>query len=222
MKNWIREHIDKKRFIRFLVFSVLSLVAYQGFLHVKVFLPTHRYIRQGAAIVTAIMLGLALFYFWTMFKGGLLKTVVTPVGKAVNRIYQSLAKRVSKVWEKIRKALGFPDPSQRLKGRDERSFIFGKKRRDKGTKGQKLEWKDLKDNRERLRFLYVRFIKRQKRKGYHYAVARTPLENGASWRIPKEEGGAFFAAYTDARFADESLVITDDELESYAGLVGKK
>ncbi len=221
MKKWIREHIDKKRFFLFLIFTALSLISYQGYLHVKMFLPTHRYVRQGVAIVTALMLGFCLFCFWTMFKGGLLKTVMTPVGKAAQRIYRTLAQRMGKVWEKIRKALGFTEESQRLRGRDEKTFLFNR-RHGRTNKVEKLNWKDLKDNRERLRFLFVRFVKRQNKKGYRYASGRTPMENGASWRLGEAEGGGFFAAYTDARFADDSAVITDEELERYAELVGKK
>ncbi len=221
VKTWIREHINKKRFFCFLFFAALTLVGYQGYLHVKVFLPDHRYFRQGVGLVTIVLCGITLFYFWTMFKGGLLRTIMAPVGRAAQRVYRTLAKRMSNVLAKIRKALGFTEESQRMRGRDEKTFLFHR-RKDRTAKAKKLNWKELKDNRERLRFLFVRFVKRQNKKGYRYATAQTPLENGASWRLSEEEGGGFFAAYTDARFADESTAVSDEVLERYAELVGKK
>ena len=70
--------------------------------------------------------------------------------------------------------------------------------------------------------MYVRFIKHCAKKGYRYTPGFTPLENGAKWRLKEEDGNAFFGAYTVSRFAGEGERISDEELEHFAELVGKK
>ncbi len=188
----------------------------------KLFLPDMKYERQMVALAAAILGILAAVNFWKMFRGGLLRTVMSPVGRAVKRVASAFSKRMNRVLERVRKALGLPDPRTRARGTDERSFLFRTRREGKGQIAEKLQWKELKDNRERLRFLYVRFVKRQAKKGYRYSPSRTPIENGAEWRLSEEDGNAFFGAYTDARFAGDGERVTREELERFADLTGKK
>ncbi|MBQ4064742.1 MAG: hypothetical protein IJD10_01435 [Clostridia bacterium] len=222
MKKWFREHIEPKRFRLFLLFAVLALVVYQGYLHMELFLPDRKYERQMVALAAAILGLLSLRAFWKMFRGGFIKTVMTPVGRGLKRAFSAISRRWEAVMERVRKALGLPDPHKRAKGADERTFLFRKKKTAVKRSEEKLQWKDLKDNRERLRFLYILFVKRQAKKGYRYAPCQTPMENGAAWQLKEEEGNAFFQFYTDARFAEEGERVSNVELDRFAELAGRK
>ena len=223
MKKWIREHIEPKRFRLFLIFAVLALIVYQGFLHFGVYLPDLKYERQMIGLAAAVLAIVSGINFYKMFRGGFFHTMLAPVGRMLKKALSVVAKRLQPIVDRIRKALGLPDRQRRAKGRDERSFLFNRgKRDDRKRKEEKLRWKDLRDNRERIRFLYVRFVKKCIKKGYRYTPGHTPLENGASWRLKEEDGSRFFLAYTDARFGDEGRQVSDDEVELFAELAGKK
>ena len=223
MKKWLREHIEPKRFRLFLIFSVLALIVYQGFLHFKVYLPALKYERQMIGLASAVLAIISGINFYKMFRGGMFTTMLSPVGKMLKKAISGVVERWNRVIDRVRKALGLPDGQKRAKGRDERSFLFNRGRREElRRKEQKLHWKDLKNNRERLRFLYVRFIKKCVKRGYRYAPGLTPLENGAAWRLKEQDGNAFFLAYTDARFGEDACQISDDEVTLFAELAGKK
>ena len=223
MKTWLRKHIDPRRFRLFLLFAVPALVIYQGFLHFKIFLPDLRYERQMVGLAAVVLAALAAIQFCKMFREGLFRTVLSPVGRVLKKAFSAVGKRLGRVIDRVRRALGLPERQRRAKGTDERSFLFHSgKRDDRRRKEQKRRFQDLTDNRERLRFLYVRFVRKWMKRGYHYAPGHTPLENGASWRLKEEEGSRFFSAYTDVRFGDESRAVSDEELEAFAELTGKK
>jgi len=223
MKKWFREHIEPKRFRLFLIFAVLALIVYQGFLHFGVYQPDLKYERQMMGLAATIFIIVSGVNFYKMFRGGFFHTMLAPVGKVLKKAFSRVAKQLNQVMDRVRKALGLPNRQKRAKGTDERSFLFHRRGRDdRRAKEEKRHWKDLKDNRERLRFLYVRFVKKCIKKGYRYTPGHTPLEHGAAWRLKEEDGGRFFLAYTDARFGGDTRQITDDEVELFAELAGKK
>ena len=174
---------------------------------------------MGLAVVSFF----ALRSLYRIFFKKPLTRVTTLVKAAVGRVWKRVKARASSLAEKIRKALGITDYS-RVKGKDERSFIFGRREdRRKKRVEEKLHWNELLTNRDRLRYVYIHFVKQSERRGYRYHPYATPVENGRAWASPEgTPERSIFDAYTDARFAGDGDRLSDDELEAYAELVGKK
>ena len=222
----LKERVDKKRFFLFLVFTVLALVCYQGYLYLGLYLPEQTYLRQFTGLAVAVFGVLAVVNFYKMFRGGLLHTVAETVGKALGKAFSKLSALVNKATSRIRKALGLPEKSRKARGNDERSFIFSSgKNTKKNTAGKditKLKWKDLTSDSERIRYIFVRFVRKCGKKGYKYSVFSTPLENGSKWKLKEQDGGEIFSVYTDAQYGDGSYEADQEKMKQYAELSGVK
>ncbi len=176
--------VDSKRFL----WQFLMLVAWAGviycILHLKYLIPNQLKTDLFNAAVRA-------------FK---------KVGAGINRAYYA-----------IRHALGIPDPPKRIKAKDEHSFIFeeeedGLLRRFRNL-GSGMKWKDLKNNADKIRFIYIKYINRLMKKGYRYSAILTPMETLNKWKLEKDESAYMFPLYTDARYSGGRRPITDEEVE---------
>lgn len=71
-----------------------------------------------------------------------------------------------------------------------------------------LKWKKCKSNSERVRFLYAKYIIRNRKKGKAFSYANTPEELQKVWG-KDDYNAALFSAYYIARY-DEKEEITDE------------
>ena len=106
---------------------------------------------------------------------------------------------------RLREMLGFPSShGQRIKGIDEKTFVFDANensllRRIRHLQNR-MRWKDLTDNADKIRFLYVKFINRLvSKKKLKYNAVLTPCELGSTVSLGPDEGGGHVLAFTPAR-----------------------
>lgn len=215
--------LDRKAQSRAFLLSLTTLLLWGGFILLKTCVKGAYHGSQIIAVVATVVSYFAWRALYRVFFKKPLARVTSRVKAALGRVWRRVKARASSLAEKIRKALGMTDYS-RVRGKDERSFIFGRReeRRKKRSK-DKLHWNELLTNRERLRYVYVHFVKQSEKRGYRYHSYETPIENGHAWASPEgTPERTIFDAYTDARFAGEGERLTDREFETYAELVGKK
>jgi len=204
---------DKKRIIKTVVFLALSLICLQGYHHIKLFIPTARYYQQLFGLLAGIF---GILCFLNLRKL-LPDTVKEELWNGARWVFGKINDRLEKVARKIREILGIPEPTKKRRGRDERSFVFDTEGDDRLRrfigKSNQLRWKDLDNNADKVRFLFIKFVVRYKKKGYRYNTISTPVEVGKTWKLDDEDGGIMFPLYTVAKFSGGRRPITDDEVE---------
>lgn len=127
------------------------------------------------------------------------KRVAKPVLKAVNRVLGFVGIQIGK---------------QRLKGKDEKSFVYVEKPQ-KAKKNKKLrnegKWHELPDNAARVRFIFVDYMIRKIKQGYRMKYHQTPLEIGREIALEADEK-QLFEVYQTARYAGKAAneVIDND------------
>ena len=127
------------------------------------------------------------------------KRVAKPVLKAVNRVLGFVGIQIGK---------------QRLKGKDEKSFVYVEKPQ-KAKKNKKLrnegKWHELPDNAARVRFIFVDYMIRKIKQGYRMKYHQTPLEIGHELALEDDEK-QLFEVYQTARYAGKAAneVIDND------------
>ena len=128
------------------------------------------------------------------------KRVAKPVLKAVNRVLGFVGISIGK---------------QRLKGKDEKSFVYTEKPQ-KAKKAKKLrnegKWHELPDNASRVRFIFVDYMIRKIKQGYSMKYHQTPREIGREIAIEDDEK-QLFEVYQTARYAGKAAnEVIDNEL----------
>ena len=208
---------DKKRLIKVAVALVLFLIALQGYGHLGLyrnleFDDTSRYLHQACGLT----MGITAVYAVLVFRKAIPKKLKQDIASAVASVFQRVAQDFRKVAKAIRHALGIPDPPVRVRAKDERSFVFGSdenKASRRFKQGEQLRWKDLDNNADKIRFIYIKFINRLTKKGYKFKTINTPLETLKQWNLEKESCAYMFPLYTDARYSGGRRPITDEEVE---------
>lgn len=137
---------------------------------------------------------------------------------AVTRFFRSFTKKIA-VKLGLRRNLVY------IKGRDKIEFAFGEHKKAKGREEKKHKpvfpkWKDLKDNRERVRFIYIVFIKKCIKRGFHFDRAMTPAD--ISKKIAETPAQQrVFACYNDVRYSDERIQVSDSVVKELLNVSNK-
>lgn len=130
---------------------------------------------------------------------------------------QKIAEGFHKAYYAVRHALGIPDPPKRTRARDQRSFVFDMEDNDLVRRfrnlGGGMKWKDLKNNADKIRFIYIKYINKLMKQGYIFSTILTPMETLAKWKMEEDESAYMFPLYTDARYSGGRRQITDEEVE---------
>jgi len=96
---------------------------------------------------------------------------------------------------------------------DERVSIYAE-RSNLTVRLRKMRWRSLEDNRQRIRFCYIAYIKKQLKQGARISTADTPNEVFHKLaEADKEPNDTLFALYNQARY-NENSNITTQEVES--------
>jgi len=170
------------------------------------------------------MLSLASFLLIIAFLIILAKLFLPKAKEKLTERLAELAKNISYFFSRcadsLRRALGITG-KRFLRGNDEHSFVFdeiGKKRRQQ--KRHKLSKRNINDNREKLRLMYLNYIFALIRRGYRFSPSKTPLE--ISDELSAKSSSAICGIYTDIRYSSPDRTVTDEELSTVAAAIEKK
>lgn len=212
---------DKKVILKVVISLVVFLVAWQCFNWIDLAYgdrleteDTWRFAQQFCGLVMgASAIYVIFFQLKKLIPVQLKKDILHGVAWVFNKIGAGIHTAVYAV----RHALGIPDPPKRTKARDERSFVFDMEENDLVRRfrnlGGGLKWKDLQDNADKIRFIYIKYINRFMKKGYKFSTILTPMETLEKWKLQDHESAFMFPLYTDARYSGGRRLITDEEVE---------
>lgn len=216
----MRYSLDKKR----LTYTVAYLSFATSLLQIAVWLrepaassETVRYIQQIVYVAAVLLGAVALLSARKLMPRALRRAVVERLREVARRA----ASAVRAVSRRVLKALGI-DTARYKKRKDERSFIFdiedvGIIKKLRSIKGS-VRYKDIAENSERIRFIYIKYMVKQIKKGYRHQPSRTPDETRAVLGLEKDDG-RLVELYDGARYSGGSVVITDEDVQMAEGLV---
>lgn len=152
----------------------------------------------------------ALVQFYRMLSPSLKRKMALKVLEIGKRV----AKPVMKALNRVLGLVGISIGKQRLKGKDEKSFVYTEKQ-SKSKKAKKLrnegKWHELPDNAARVRFIFVDYMIRRIKQGYRMKYHQTPDEIGRELAVEDDEK-QLFEVYRTARYAGNAAneVIDND------------
>lgn len=138
------------------------------------------------------------------------------LGRAFGFIFDGLAKIANAIQEKSRSVFEKILLNRRgplLRGySDERTFVFGGKN-SVGSKLRKMKWRSLNNNRERIRYIYITFLKKQIKAGANVRLSDTP--NELYTKLHEKNSGldnTLFSLYNVARYNNNESSITAEDV----------
>ena len=144
----------------------------------------------------------------------------TKIWRALGSVFGSLFDAFAKMGNAIKnKTYGilakiFPHRGLRLRRyNDERTFVFGEKSRI-GSRLRKMKWRNLSSNRERIRYIYIAFLKKQIKAGADINPADTPNELYA--KLHEKNSGlenTLLSLYNVARYGVDDGRISEEDVE---------
>ena len=176
------------------------------------------YLLQAIALV---MFGGGLWLFVKSIRKMFDRKMREKMARIVSVVSKVISRYFGKLIGKIAKKLGFE--RKRVKGEDERDFIF-KERRSGSRRRNKMKnphpWNDA-DNATRIRFIFTEFMFGKIREGYRIAPKYTPAKMERDLAHEELEH-TLFSTYTTARYSGGREVIGDETVEELDELVEKK
>lgn len=216
----MRYGIDKKR----LVYSVAYLSFTTSLLQVAIWLrepaaasETVRYIQQLIYVSAALLGAKTLFSLRRLIPRTLRRAVVERIFEVARRAVSA----VRAVSRRVLRVLGI-DTARYKKRKDEHSFVFdiedvGLIKKLRSIKGS-VRYKDIVENSERIRFIYVKYMVKRIKQGYRHQPSRTPDETKAELGLENDDG-RLVELYNGARYSGGSVVISDEDVKMAVGLV---
>ena len=176
------------------------------------------YLLQGIALV---MFGGGIWLGIKSFKKMFDRKMREKISKVTSRISKAISQFFDKIVKRVAKKLGIE--RKRVKGEDERDFVFkervGSKRRRNKMKNPH-PWNDA-DNATRIRYIFTEFMFGKIREGYRVAPKYTPAKMERDLAHEELEH-ALFNTYTAARYSGVTEPITSETVEELDELVDKK
>ncbi len=177
-----------------------------------------RYAQQLTYIIMAVSALIAFFSLRKLIPKSLKRAIFSKLFRAVKRV----TGKITRISAKVLHAMGIK-PKKRSRLRDEKSFIFGDadgRARQKRVKSS-LKWRELEDNAERMRFVYVKYVAKAIKSGYKYFPFNTPREIRDGLKLEDYTlDYQLFELYNGARYSGGSVPISDTELENALKLIG--
>ena len=176
------------------------------------------YLLQGIALV---MFGGGLWLGWKSLKKMFDRKMREKISKITSRISKAISQFFDKIVKRVAKKLGIE--RKRVKGEDERDFVFkeriGSKRRRSKMKNPH-PWNDA-DNATRIRYIFTEFMFGKIREGYRISPKYTPAKMERDLAHEDLEH-TLFDTYTAARDSGGTAPITNETVEELDELVDKK
>lgn len=171
--------------------------------------------------VALVMFGGGLWLGVKSFRKMFDRKMREKIAKITAAISKVIAKYLGRLIGRIAKKLGLE--RKRVKGEDEREFIFkersGSKRRRNKMKNPH-PWNDA-DNATRVRFIFTEFMFGKIREGYRVAPKYTPAKMERDLAHEELEH-TLFSTYTTARYSGGREEIGNETVEELDELVEKK
>lgn len=184
----------------------------------------YRYIQQSTyfiAIILAVRAALSLRVL-------IPKTARRAIMDKFLYAMRKMASGISSISRKMLSLLGI-NLERFKRGKDERSFIFGddeedERKRKRHSIKSNSKWRDMNENAEKIRFLYIKYIVKRIKEGYRFRTALTPNEVREDLNFEEEAPDIeLFDIYNGARYSGGSVFITDEQVEYAQAVVnGKK
>lgn len=176
------------------------------------------YLLQGIALV---MFGGGLWLGVKSFRKMFDRKMLEKISSIASAVSKAISRYLGKLIGKVAKKLGLE--RKRVKGEDEREFIFkersGSKRRRNKMKNPH-PWNDA-DNATRVRFIFTEFMFGKIREGYRVAPKFTPAKMERDLAHEELEH-TLFSTYTTARYSGGREEIGNEIVEELDELVEKK
>ncbi len=183
-----------------------------------------RYVQQMTYAITIVLAIICANSIKKLIPSTLRRAVLDKFLYALRRV----ASGISRVSKRILRVFGINlDRYKRQK--DEKSFIFDIQdlnifKKLSSFKGS-VKWRDLNENAEKIRFIYIKYMIKQIKGGYKLPPYLTPCEVRDDIGIEEEtDDSALFDMYNGARYSGGSMHITDEQVETALAVVngGKK
>lgn len=182
-----------------------------------------RYLQQLTYIISAVLFVVTFNSLRKLIPKTLRRAMLDKLLYAMRKVASNIAKASKRVLSIF--GIKF-DRYKKLK--DERSFVFdpeemGVSRKRHSVKSN-MKWRDLTENAEKVRFIYIKYIMKLIKSGYKHLPFLTPNEIRDGLGL-KEESADFelFDMYNGARYSGGSVYISDEQVETALRLVnGKK
>ena len=183
---------------------------------------TVRYIQQFTVIFTVITAIIALKSIRKLIPRTLRRAIL-------DKLLFAMRKAASGFAGFSKKILGFLGVKfdRYKKRKDEKTFIFGDDEEDGRRKRHSIKstakWRDMTENAEKIRFLYIKYIVKLIKGGYKFNRVLTPDEVRQDLAIEAESGdNMLFDLYNGARYSGGSTYITDEQVEAVVEIVNTK
>ncbi len=182
-----------------------------------------RYLQQLTYMISAVMLVVTLNSLRKLIPRTLRRAFIEKLMYAMRKV----ASNIAKVSKRVLSLFGIRfDRYKKIK--DERSFVFdpeemGVSRKRRSVKSN-VKWKDLTENSEKIRFIYIKYIMKLIKSGYKFFPFLTPSEIRDGLELKEESADfALFEMYNGARYSGGSVYISDEQVDTALALVnGKK
>lgn len=181
-----------------------------------------RYVQQATYIITVVLAVIAFFSLKKLIPKSLRRAIFDKFLYAMRKAASGFAKISKKLFS------FFGIKFDRYKKRkDEKSFIFGEDDDDVKRKRHSIKssskWRDMQENSERIRFLYIKYIVKIIKGGYKLDASLTPNEVRTDLEINEEqEENELFDLYNGARYSGGSVFISDSQVEAMMAVVNSK
>jgi hypothetical protein len=176
------------------------------------------YFLQAAAI---LMFGGGLYLGLKSLKKMFDRKMREKIARIRDRISQAISKYLDKIIKRVAKKLGIE--RKRVKGEDERDFVFKERssgRRRKNRMKNPHPWNDA-DNATRVRFIFTEYMFGKIREGYFIQPKFTPAKMERDLAHEELEH-TLFDTYRAARYSGGTEPISDERVEELDELVEKK
>lgn len=213
--------IEPKYLIQLAVYAVLCIVFYyaQYLVTVSENYAEIRYYKQLFVILFVI----SLLLFLIILKKILPKHIISEMAMKLLKVLK-IKEIVQTVTGTFRRIFGLPDRRTLRGGHDQKSFILSnpfKKRAARRASSPELQrWKELSSNSERIRYIYIKYMQKAVKTGFHFDGSKTPDEISHSIKASDEQS-ALFSLYNGARYSGGSYVIHNSDVENSIKLVSK-
>jgi hypothetical protein len=200
---------------------VILTVIYLFFIAYGAVLFTEFRGNYGIQAIALVMFGVGIRFGIKSFRKMFDRQARESIARIVSTVSKFVSKYLGKLIGKVAKKLGFE--RKRVKGEDEREFIFkersGSKRRRNKMKNPH-PWNDA-DNATRVRFIFTEFMFGKIRDGYRVAPKYTPAKMERDLAHEELEH-TLFSTYTTARYSGGREEIGNETVEELDELVEKK
>ena len=137
------------------------------------------------------------------------------LGRLVLLLFETIAKIGANATGKVKNAFAkfLPNPGPLLKRYSDERSIISTEKTNLNKKLRKMRWRSLTDNRQRVRFHYIAYIRKELKQGAPISPSDTPTElHEKLTKIDKKPNSDLFNLYNLARY-NENSEISDRDVE---------